>query len=351
MSKRILFIGGSLNQTTMMHQIARQLPEHEAWFTPFYTDGKLEPLVDRGWADFSIMGGRMRAATERYLADQGLKVDYKGRRGRYDLALLGTDLLVPNNLADTKVVLVQEGMTDPEDLMYNLVKWLKLPRLLASTATTGLSHQYDRFCVASEGYREHSAAKGVDPDKIVVTGIPNFDNCAQYLENDFPHKHYVLVCTSDTRETWAYENRKRTILNAVRIADGRQLVFKLHPNENVRRATAEINRWAPGALIFPTGKTEEMIANCDVLVTRFSTTVYIGLALGKEVYSEFDVGELRSMTPLQNGSAAKNIAAVCRTLLEDGVAPVTGQKAGRRRPLRWRAKRFQTSHSEALEER
>ena len=184
-----------------------------------------------------------------------------------------------------------------------------------------------------------------------MTGIPNFDNCARYVKNDFPLKHYVLVCTSDTRETWTYENRKRTILNAVKIADGRQLVFKLHPNEKVKRATEEINRWAPGALVYPTGKTEEMIANCDVLITRFSTTVYVGLALGKEVYSEFDVDQLRELTPLQNGSAAKNIAEVCRALLEGTPPPYPTTQAGRRRPLRWKSKRFQTSHSEALEER
>ena len=38
--------------------------------------------------------------------------------------------------------------------------------------------------------------------------IPNFDNCRQYLDNDFPYQHYVLVCTSDARDTLKFENRK-----------------------------------------------------------------------------------------------------------------------------------------------
>ena len=341
-----------MNQTTQMHQIANELPEYERWFTPYYADGLLEFWRKAGLLEPTVLGNKHIRRCVRYLRAHNLAMDFQGRRGGYDLVVTSSDLVVPRNIRTSPIILVQEGMTDPEGILFHLVKRFRfLPRWLTSTAATGLSDSYERFCVASEGYRDLFVRKGVKPEKIAVTGIPNFDNCARYLDNDFPHKHYVLICTSDTRETWAYENRKRTILNAVRIAKGRPLIFKLHPNENLRRATAEINRWAPEALVYPSGKTEEMIANCDVLITRFSTTVYVGLALGKEVYSEFDVDELRSMTPVQNGRAAKNIAAVCKTLLEDGAASVPSQKSGRRRPLRWKPKRFQTSHSEALEER
>ena len=61
-----------------------------------------------------------------------------------------------------------------------------------------------------------------------------------------------------------------------------------------------------------------MIANCDVLITRFSSTAFVGLALGKETYSDFDMDELRRLMPVQNGSAAFNIANVCRRFLEEG---------------------------------
>ena len=65
-------------------------------------------------------------------------------------------------------------MTDPEGFMYHMVKWFKLPRYVASTSTNGLSHQYQYFCVASAGYRDFFIRKGVRPEKLVVTGIPNF---------------------------------------------------------------------------------------------------------------------------------------------------------------------------------
>jgi hypothetical protein len=226
-------------------------------------------------------------------------------------------MVVPRNLRGRPLVLIQEGMTDPEDLIFKLVRTFRLPPWLTTTSSaTGLSHAYDRFCVASDGYRDLFVRKGVPRDKIVVTGIPNFDNCGRFLQNSFPHRGYVLVCSSDIRETARWENRYDFIGKVLRIAGDRQIIWKLHPNENGTRARAEIGALAPRALVFDAGSAEEMIANCDVLVTQFSSTAYVGLALGKEVHSYFDVEELRRLCPVQNGrTSAKRIANVCRQLL------------------------------------
>lgn len=317
--KTILFIGGSLNQTRMGHKIAQQLQgEYDCAFTPYYGDGLYWWLAQWGWLDFTVLGGNFRRQTEQYMVENNLLMDWCGQRRDYDLYVTGSDLLVQKNIRNKKVVLVQEGMTDPENIMYYLVKWFKLPRYLASTATNGLSNQFDYFCVASEGYRDLFIRKGVRPEKIVVTGMPNFDNEAQYRQNNFPHQNYVLVATSDARETFKLDNRRKFLKKAVAIANGRSLIFKLHPNEKVERAVREIKEVAPDALIFTDGPIEPMIANCDVLITQYSTVVYTGLALGKEVHSYFDMAMLRRLTPIQNGGkSAGNIADVCRALLEN----------------------------------
>ena len=318
MRRRIFFICGSMNQTTQMHQISRQLPEYEHSFSPYYCDGPTEILRRLGLTEFTITGNKLAGRCRSYLQNHGLPIDYQGKTGPYDLVLTGSDLFLPKNIRHTRIVLVQEGMTDPETIMFHLVKRLRfLPLWLAvGTSATGLSDAYRAFCVASEGYRDFFIRKGVRPEKIVVTGIPNFDDCQRYGINDFPYRHYALACTSALREIFRREDRKAFIRRAVEIADGRRLIFKLHPNENVQRATREIHRHAPGAMVFPTGSAEEMIANCDVLITRVSSTALVGLALGKETYSDFDMDELRRLTPLQNRSAALNIANVCRRLLE-----------------------------------
>lgn len=316
--KKILFICGSLNQTSMMHKISMHLEnKYDCWFSPFYGDGYIDSLTKKGFLDFSILGGKFKQKTEEYLAVNLLKRDYKGNKNDYDLVVTCTDLIVQNNIKGKKIILVQEGMTDPKNFFYFTAKYLGLPRYLASTSTTGLSNIYDYFCVASEGYKNMFVKNGCKPEKIKVTGIPNFDNCKQYLNNSFPHKDYVLVCTSDTRETFKYENRKKFIQKAVKIANGRLLIFKLHPNEKAERAISEIKKYAPGSIVFTEGNTNEMIANCHTLLTKFSSVVYVGLALGKKVYSDFNLNKLKTLVPQQNnGISANRIAGVCEYLVE-----------------------------------
>lgn len=303
-----------------MHQVSRHLTDYEQVFTPYYCDGVLELLRRLKRLEFTIIGDKLARRCEQYLRDQNLTIDYKGMRGPYDLVITCSDVFIQKNIRNTRVVLVQEGITDPEDFNFRLVqRHRRLPLWIAGTAATGLSDAYRAFCVASEGYRDFFVRKGARAEKIAVTGIPNFDNCERYRDNTFPHRGYVLVCTSPLREIFRGEDRRAFILNAVRIAAGRPMIFKFHPNERLVRAEAEVNQWAPGALVFTSGSAEEMIANCDVLITRFSSTAFVGLALGKETHSDFPMDELRRLMPVQNNAAAVNIANICRRVLEDQV--------------------------------
>jgi len=311
--RNILFIGGSLNQTSMMYQISLYFDDFNCYFTPYYSDGMLDFLAQNGVLDFTILAGDFKYQTEQFIMEHRLKIDYKGIKHEYDLVFTCQDLVIPKNIEKKKVILVQEGMTDPENLMYYLVRNLSFPRWMAGTSATGLSNKYAMFFVASEGYKELFIRKGVHPEKIFVTGIPNFDHAKQYTYNDFEFHDFVLAATSDRRETLNYENRKEFIQNTLKIADGRQLIFKLHPNEWKERAVREIERYAPNALIYQSGNINEMIANCSVLVTKYSSVVYIGIALGKEVISDFDILWLKSMCPIQNeGKSAYYIANAVR---------------------------------------
>ncbi len=315
---RILFICGSMNQTTQMHQISRHLTEYEQAFTPYYCDGVHEAMRRMRLLEFTIIGDKLAKRCQSYLQDQTLPIDYGGRHGPYGLVLTCSDVFLQKNIRGTRIVLVQEGITDPEDRNFRLVqrhRWL--PLWIAGTAATGLSDAYRAFCVASQGYGDLVIRKGANAEKIAVTGIPNFDDCQRYRDNTFPHRNFVLVCTSPLREVFRGEDRKSFILESVRIAAGRPMIFKFHPNEAFERAEKEVNLYAPGALVFTTGNAEAMIANCDVLITRYSSTVFVGLALGKETHSDYPMDELRRLLPLQNHSAALNIANVCRRVLED----------------------------------
>jgi hypothetical protein len=323
-----LFICGSLNQTTQLHAVAAHLEGlaglggFDVAFTPFYGTRLEEAMRRAGLNEATICGDRRRAWCLEYLRDHGLPVELNGAGAPYDLVVTCSDLMLPENVRESRVVVVQEGILDPEGFAYRLCRrYAWLPRWLAGTAMTGLSGGYDRICVASEGYREHLVARGVAAERVVVTGIPNFDDCRTYEANDFPERGYVLVCTSDTRETYKRDDVRAFLRRARRIALGRRTIFKLHPNEDVARSTRVIREYFPDAPVYSSGSAEEMIANCDVLVTQWSSTVFVGVALGKEVHTNFDLGELRRLAPQQNGGAsAARIARVCAGLFP-GVCP------------------------------
>ena len=321
--KKVLFLIGSPNQTTQMHQIAQLLDdEFEPYFSQLYYDGWQRPfykfLVWSGGLDRTIVTGKIKAKADKYLSEHGLRNDFEARvfDNRYDLIVCCSDVVVPWPLMkQTKTVFVQEGMTDPLNGWARLVKRLtRYPILAIGTALNGMNNCCDIYCVASEGYQQHFERVGVDANKLIVTGIPNFDNIERVRRNDFPHRGYVLVATSDLRETFTPENRPVFIRECVRIAAGRPLAFKLHPNEELPRATDEIAAHAPaGTLVFTEGNTDHMIANCIELITQYSTVVYVGLALDKPVHSYFDVDDLRRKLPWQNnGTSARRIAAICR---------------------------------------
>jgi hypothetical protein len=321
MKKKVLFITGSLNQTSQMHQIANEMPDMDCWFSQLFTDWKILDYCLNHTSLFNgtIMSKPFREKSEAYLMHHGLQIDYKARLNTYDLVVYCSDMMVPKRMQQYKTVWVQEGMVDKYTLFSKMVKALALtPSICGNTSLNGSSNICDVYCAASAGYKQYFIDKGTDANRIVVTGMPNYDNIEQFLDNDFPYRDYVMVATTDMRETYRVENRPAFIKKAVKIAAGRPLLFKLHPNENFERAEKEIRRYTPkSTMIFRSGNTNHMVANCSELITQYSTVVYTGIALGKKVHSWFDIEELEKLCPVQNeGISAKNIAGICRRFIK-----------------------------------
>lgn len=319
--KKVLLIGGSLNQTKITHAVGRALSSrYDCFYSSAFCDGVLDILRKAGALEFTVLGERLRLRSDAYLISQNLAIDYAGNFNSYDLIVSTSDLIVQKKLSHTPVVLIQEGMTDPEDWRYSLVRYLHLPRWIAGTAANGLSDAYSYFCVASPGYRDLFIQKGCRPEKVVVTGLPNFDDVQSFCKNAFHDSGYVLVATSNARETYKPDSRQAFIKWAIQKAAGRRMIFKLHPAENFQRARSEIQAVLPNATIFTEGNTDHMIANCDALITQYSTCVYVGMALNKECHSYFDLEMLKKLMPVQNGGqSGKNIAQFCVRLLEEQV--------------------------------
>lgn len=321
--KKILFIIGSPNQTSQMHKIASNLPEYDCYFTQFFSDNLLiKNVVKTGLLDQTILAGHWKKKADDYLKRHNLKNDYAGKvyNNTYDLVVLCTELIVPTSVRHIKTVWVQEGMVDPLTNRAKIVRALNLPGFLGgSTALNGSANLCDVYCAASNGYKDYFSKLGTEEEKILVTGIPNYDDISgTIVDNDFPHQGYVFVATSDIRECYGKDDRPAFLKRAAKIANGRKMIFKLHPNEIVERAVREIKENTPeGTLIYTDGNINHMIANCVELITQYSTVVYTGLALNKKVHSYFEIDFLKRHMPVQNaGQSAAIIAQVCREYIE-----------------------------------
>lgn len=338
-NKKILLLTGSRNQTSQMLSIANELADYDCWFSQMFTDSPVLKYLQKNTSllNKTIIADGYRQQAEDYLQSYHCQIDYGAKKQHYDLVIFCSDLIVPSRLLQTKTIWVQEGMIDKATILSKLVRKNNLPPTLClDTSLNGASNKCDLYCTASDGYRDYIAKMGTDYDKIFVTGLPNYDNAIQYTRNDFPHQDYVMVATTDMRETARPENRAKFIQHCVRIAAGRPLLFKLHPNENIERAVREIRKHTPAdTLIYTEGNTHEMIANCCELITQYSTVVYTGIALGKKVHSWFDLDDLYRMAPLQNdGTSAKHIAAVCRDYIEfEGTGKEFTQQFSVRAPI------------------
>jgi len=95
--KKILFIIGSPNQASQMHQIASHLPDYDCFFSQLYSKHPIiKAAVRLGIVDTTILAGEFRRKGDAYLEKHGLRNDYAQGvyQNHYDLKVLCSDLLV-----------------------------------------------------------------------------------------------------------------------------------------------------------------------------------------------------------------------------------------------------------------
>ena len=110
-----------------MHQISKFLSDYWHSFSPYYCHGFDEILRRLGLIEFTIAGNKVVGRCRTYLQNHGLLIDYQGRNRPYDLVVTCSDVYIQKNIRANRIVLVQEGITDPESIMFHLVKRFPIP--------------------------------------------------------------------------------------------------------------------------------------------------------------------------------------------------------------------------------
>src|ERR1700758_5806078 len=93
--KKILFVIGTPNQTTQMHQISKYLDEQfDCYFSQIFSNHSVfETVVKTGILNHTIFAGEIKQKADKYLAENNLKNDYQGKiyKNKYDLVVMCTD--------------------------------------------------------------------------------------------------------------------------------------------------------------------------------------------------------------------------------------------------------------------
>jgi hypothetical protein len=104
-----------------------------------------EILRRLGLMEFTISGNKLAAAAE-VSSGSWPRHRLPGKNRPYDLVVTCSDVYLQKNIRNNRIVLVQEGITDPESMMFHLVKrlrflplWWRVHRRPVSAMRTGLS--------------------------------------------------------------------------------------------------------------------------------------------------------------------------------------------------------------------
>jgi len=164
MRKKVLFICGSVNQTSMMAPDIGAFYRVRLFFHSILYRGFSRCFHEKIFG-FLHSRGKYKELTLEYLRSNDLAIDYMGAANQYNFVFTCSDVMIQKNIRNKKIFLVQEGMTDPQRLPYYLVKMLRFPRWIAGTSVTGMSNAYDLFFTASEGFKDLFIKKGACPEK------------------------------------------------------------------------------------------------------------------------------------------------------------------------------------------
>lgn len=319
----ILFLPGTEIHFKQMSEIANSLSDIDIYFAPFFADGKLELLRKTHIFDFIFrktpLGNSSHRKIKKIILESGFKTDEKAKKRDYDLVVVPSDIYLPSKIIKSKIVLIQEGGLYPDNFILSLVKIGIAPRFFANTAALGLSDKYEFFCVASEEYRKFFIERGIKSEKLRVTGISYYDNFEKYrvYPKKIPKlpKKYVLACMSPSWESLGLEwdsliSKARRKAKELKIP----LVVKVHPREEryqIRRLRKQ------NILVYQKPTAEYFAASAKYAFVQSSTSIYSLIHFGIPTEStKLDIEKCKKLMAWQNnGTSAKNIAAVCREIL------------------------------------
>jgi spore coat polysaccharide biosynthesis predicted glycosyltransferase SpsG len=181
-----------------------------------------------------------------------------------------------------------------------LAKKYNIPTLACSAAIeTGNARAFmrhlraDKVAAMGQVIKNIYTESGTTPDRIVVTGVAHFDllfnrskeqDKQVLLGSDIEPGKRTILFTTDNISLSETQRMLTGVIDAVLKMNDIQLVIKVHPSEDMgpHRAMAEKYRDSRVHVVKDTD-LYALISNCELLITKFSTTALEAMMVGKPV--------------------------------------------------------------------
>jgi UDP-N-acetylglucosamine 2-epimerase len=155
----------------------------------------------------------------------------------------------------------------------------------------------DVAAVMGDYTRRNLIAADADPDSIVVTGQPRYDALLRVIQDRGQHrittsrslgldssKKLVLFATQPNEAPDKKVRLVRAVTEAVDSIGDAELLIKIHPRESLAVWNRLIeDAGLRGIRVLQNASIDVLLAACDVLLTRFSTTALEAMLLDKPV--------------------------------------------------------------------
>ncbi len=183
-----------------------------------------------------------------------------------------------------------------------LAKKYNIPTVACSAAIeTGNSRSYmkhlhaDKKAVMGEIIRNLYVQSGVEPERIVVTGVAHFDQLFdRNKEQDKqvlakggldPNKKTILFTPNPNIITSGETKEMLTgVISAVLKMNDVQLVIKVHPRENAEPYQEMAEKYRDSRIhVVKDTDLYALISSCELLITKYSTTALEAMMIDKPV--------------------------------------------------------------------
>lgn len=199
---------------------------------------------------------------------------------------------------DEKEELVRKGIRSDKIILKSQLEDEEIKKVVNEVYDIYYNLQPTKFAVLCNYAKKNIERRGLDPDSIVITGQPAFDRLLAFkniskdkLCNELGINAQKPIISFMSQPIESRESVLRSIIEAMKKHNDKQLIIKLHPNEDGKIQQIILNEMGYQALLIKDIPAPSIIGISDLVITVSSTTGLEAVVMDKPLMSINLTGE------------------------------------------------------------